>query len=320
MHKVLRLVLLLVLATAGAGVAQTYPTRPIRVIVAYPPGGSTDIIARMIAQKLTERFGQTVLVDNRGGAAGMIGAEIVARAAPDGHTIMLADSPFVVNPSIFAKVPYDPIRDFTPITLVGASAMMLVVTASLPAQNLAELLKLAKAQPGKLTIGSAGIGATSHVVAELFKLRAAVNLTHVPYKGVAPALADVVSGQIDSVFSTLPTAAQLVRGGKLKALAIATKKRVGAFPDVPTLDESGIADFEAFVWYGYQGPANLPRPVLERLNGEIVRAAELPDVRERMLGLGLETMILTPEPFAQFIARDLKKWAEVVKAANIKAQ
>ncbi|MCC6531208.1 MAG: tripartite tricarboxylate transporter substrate binding protein [Burkholderiales bacterium] len=320
MRKILRSVILFVLSLAAVAYAQSYPTRPLRVIVAYPPGGSTDIIARMIAQKLTERLGQTVLVDNRGGAAGMIGAEIVARATPDGHTIMLADSPFVVNPSIFAKVPYDPIRDFTPITLVGASPMMLVVTASLPARNLAELLKLGRAHPGKLTIGSAGIGATSHVVAELFKLRAGVNLTHVPYKGVAPALADVVAGQIDSVFSTLPTAAQLVRSGKLQALGIATKKRVSAFPEVPTLEESGIANFEAFVWYGYQGPAQLPRPVVERLNGEIVRAAELPDVRERMLGLGLETMILTPKPFAQFIVRDLKKWAEVVRLANIKAQ
>jgi len=312
-------VALLSVVCGAPAAGQTYPARPIRVIVAYPPGGSTDIVARLIAQKLTERFGQTMLVDNRGGAAGMIGAEIVARATPDGHTLMLADSPFVVSPSIFAKVPYDPIRDFTPIALVGSSPMMLVVTTSFSAQSLADFIRTAKAQPGRIKVGSAGIGATSHVVAELFKLRAGVNLTHVPYKGVAPALADVAGGQIDSVFTTLPTAQQLVKSGKLRALGICTKKRVAAFPDVPTLEEGGIADFEASVWYGYQGPAGLPRAVVEKLSTEIARAAELPDVRERLVGLGLETAMMMPDAFKPFIARELKKWAEVVKAANIRA-
>ena len=199
------------LAAIGTAGAQQYPSRPIRVIVAYPPGGSTDIIARIIGPKLTERLGQAVIVDNRAGAAGMIGAALAAQSSADGHTLILSDSPFVVNPSVFAKVPYDPIKDFTPIVLVAQSPMMLVVNAGVPAQSLSEFLKLAKSQPGKLTIGSAGIGASSHVVAELFEMRAGVNLTHVPYKGLGPALQETAAGQVHSVFSSIPAAMPLVK-------------------------------------------------------------------------------------------------------------
>jgi tripartite-type tricarboxylate transporter receptor subunit TctC len=246
------------LAVTGAA-AQQYPVRPVRTIVAYPPGGSTDIIARIIGQKLTDRFGQTVIVDNRGGAAGMIGAELVARATPDGYTLMVADSPFVVNPFVFAKVPYDPQRDFTPIQLVGSSPLILVVPASFPAKTLQDFITQAKAQPGKITIASAGTGASSHVVAELFKIRANVNLTHVPFKGLA-------------------------------------------------------------IWYGYQGPAGMPKPIVDKLAAEIARAAELPDVKERFAGMGLEVTLLGPDAFRQYIARELKKWGEVTKAAGIKPE
>ncbi len=315
-----RISFLVVFAAAGSGNAQEYPQRPVRTIVAYPPGGSTDIIARIIGQKLTERLGQTFIVDNRAGAAGMIGAEIVARATPDGHTLMVADSPFVVNPSVFAKVPYDPIRDFTPIALVGSSPLILVVPASSPAQSLADLIRLAKAQPGKMTIASAGTGASSHVVAELFKMRAGVNLTHVPYKGLGPALAEVTGGQVDSIFSSIPAALQLVRTGKLRALGICTKKRMAAVSEIPTIEEGGVPDFEAFIWYGYQGPAGMPNAVVDKLSREIARAAELPDVKERFAGMGLETMILMPDAFRPFIAKELRKWGDVVKAANIKAE
>jgi len=309
-----------VLAVWGSAGAQQYPQRPVRTIVAYPPGGSTDIIARIIGQKLSERLGQPFIVDNRPGAAGMIGAEMVARATPDGHTLMVADSPFVVNPSVFAKVPYDPVRDFTPIALVGTSPLILVVSPSSPAQNLQEFIKLAKAQPGKFTIASAGTGASSHVVAELFKMRAGVNLTHVPYKGLGPALIGVTGSQVDSVFSSIPAALPLVRTGKLRPLGICTKKRMAAVSDIPTIEEGGVPDFEAFIWYGYQGPAGLPKSVVGRLSTEIARAMELPDVKERFTAMGLESMILMPEAFRPFIARELKKWGDVVKAANIKAE
>ena len=313
-------VLYLVLAmTSPMTSAQEYPQRPVRTIVAYPPGGSTDIIARIVGQKLTDRLGQTFIVDNRAGAAGMIGAELVARATPDGHTLMVADSPFVVNPSVFAKVPYDPIRDFTPIVLVGSSPLILVVPAASPSQNLADFIRLAKAQAGKITIASAGTGASSHVVAELFKMRAGVNLTHVPYKGLGPALAEVTGGQVDSLFSSIPAALQLVRTGKLRALGICTRNRMAAVSEIPTIEEGGVADFDAFIWYGYQGPAGLPKSVVDKLSREIARAAELPDVKERFAGMGLETMILMPDAFRPFIAKELKKWGDVVKAANIKA-
>ena len=310
---------LAVVAAGGAG-AQAYPAKPIRVIVAYPPGGSTDIIARIIGQKLTERFGQTVVVDNRSGAAGMIGAAIAAQSAPDGYTLILSDTPFVVNPSVFSKVLYDPVRDFTPIVMVASSPMMLVISATVPAQNLQEFMALAKSQPGKITIGSAGTGASSHVVAELFKFRAGVNLTHVPYKGLGPALAEVAGGQINSVFTSIPAAMPLVKSGKLRVLGICSKQRTAVAPEVPTLDESGIKDFEAAIWYGYQAPAGLPKPILAKLSTEIVRVAELADVRERFLGIGLDPIILMPEEFRLFIASEIKKWADVVKLANIKAE
>jgi tripartite-type tricarboxylate transporter receptor subunit TctC len=319
--KVTRLLLLASIAASATGAAaQQYPVRPVRTIVAYPPGGSTDIIARIIGQKLTDRFGQTVIVDNRGGAAGMIGAELVARATPDGYTLMVADSPFVVNPFVFAKVPYDPQRDFTPIELVGSSPLILVVPASFPAKTLQDFITQAKAQPGKITIASAGTGASSHVVAELFKIRANVNLTHVPFKGLGPALTDVTGGQVDSIFSSIPAALQLVKSGKLRALAICTKKRMGALPDIPTVEEGGVPDFEAAIWYGYQGPTGMPKPIVDKLAAEIARAAELPDVKERFVGMGLEVTLLGPDAFRQYIAKELKKWGDVTKAAGIKPE
>ena len=307
-------------AASGIASAQPYPSKPIRVIVAYPPGGSTDIIARIIGLKLTDRFGQTVVVDNRAGAAGMIGAALAAQSTPDGYTLILSDTPFVVNPSVFGKVPYDPVKDFTPIVMVAQSPMMLVVNSAVPAQTVQELIALAKAQPGKFTIGSAGTGASSHVVAELFKMRANVNLTHVPYKGLGPALTDTAGGQINSLFTSIPAAMPMVKAGRLRVLGVCAKKRVTVAPDVPTMDESGIRDFEAAIWYGYQGPAGLPKPIIDKLTTEIVRAAELPDVRERFLGLGLEPLILPSGEFRSYIAAEIKKWTDVVKSANIRAE
>ena len=310
----------LLVSTAGIAIAQTFPAKPIRVIVAYPPGGSTDIIARILGQKLTDRFGQTMLVDNRAGAAGMIGAAIAAQATADGYTLILSDTPFVVNPSVFAKVPYDPVKDFTPIVMVAQSPLMLVVNAAVPAQTVQELIRLAKAQPGKFTIASAGTGASSHVVAELFKMRAGVNLTHVPYKGLGPALVEVAGGQVNALFSSIPAAMPHVKTGKLRVLGVCSPRRVAVAPEVPTMEESGVRDFEAAIWYGYQGPAGMPKAVVNTLSTEIARAADLPDVRERFAGMGLEPLTLMPREFHAYIAAELKKWAEVVKAANIKAE
>ena len=310
----------LLVSTAGIAIAQTFPAKPIRVIVAYPPGGSTDIIARILGQKLTDRFGQTMLVDNRAGAAGMIGAAIAAQATADGYTLILSDTPFVVNPSVFAKVTYDPVKDFTPIVMVAQSPLMLVVNAAVPAQTVQELIRLAKAQPGKFTIASAGTGASSHVVAELFKMRAGVNLTHVPYKGLGPALVEVAGGQVNALFSSIPAAMPHVKTGKLRVLGVCSPRRVAVAPEVPTMEESGVRDFEAAIWYGYQGPAGMPKAVVNTLSTEIARAADLPDVRERFAGMGLEPLTLMPREFHAYIAAELKKWAEVVKAANIKAE
>ena len=310
----------LLVSTAGIAIAQTFPAKPIRVIVAYPPGGSTDIIARILGQKLTDRFGQTMLVDNRAGAAGMIGAAIAAQATADGYTLILSDTPFVVNPSVFAKVPYDPVKDFTPIVMVAQSPLMLVVNAAVLAQTVQELIRLAKAQPGKFTIASAGTGASSHVVAELFKMRAGVNLTHVPYKGLGPALVEVAGGQVNALFSSIPAAMPHVKTGKLRVLGVCSPRRVAVAPEVPTMEESGVRDFEAAIWYGYQGPAGMPKAVVNTLSTEIARAADLPDVRERFAGMGLEPLTLMPREFHAYIAAELKKWAEVVKAANIKAE
>jgi tripartite-type tricarboxylate transporter receptor subunit TctC len=234
--------------------------------------------------------------------------------------LILSDTPFVVNPSVFTKVPYDPIKDFTPIVMVAQSPLMLVVNAAVPAQTVQELIKLAKAQPGKFTIASAGTGASSHVVAELFKRRAGVNLTHVPYKGLGPALVEVAGGQVNSLFSSIPAAMPHVKTGKLRVLGVCSPRRVAVAPEAPTMEEGGVRDFEAAIWYGYQGPAAMPRRVVDTLSREIARAAELPDVRERFLGMGLESFMLMPKEFHAFIAADLKKWAVVARAANIKAE
>jgi tripartite-type tricarboxylate transporter receptor subunit TctC len=307
-----------VFAAAMPAIAQEYPTKPVRVVIPYSPGGGSEIVSRIIGQKLAERMGQTFVMDNRPGAASMLGTEIVARANPDGYTIILSDTPHAINPSVFGKVPYDPIKDFTPIAMVASSPLMLVVHPSVAATSVGDFVKLAKAQPGKINLGSGGTGATTHVVGELFKLRAGVDLNHVPYKGTGPALIDVVGGQIQSTFTTTPGAIPHVKAGRLRALGVSTRKRSAGAPDVPTFEESGIRDFEAANWYGFQAPAGLPKPILARLSQEILRAAELPDVRERFIGIALDPTTMPPEPFQKFIASEVRKWSDVVKAAKIK--
>ncbi|MBC7842028.1 MAG: tripartite tricarboxylate transporter substrate binding protein [Gemmatimonadaceae bacterium] len=306
--------------TAHAVHAQSYPAKPIRMIVPYSPGGGSDAVARLLGQRMTERFGQTVIIDNRAGAASMIGTELVARAAPDGHTLLLTDAPVTINPFVHAKVNYDVLRDFAPVSLAASSPLMLVVHPSVPAQTLQEFIALARAQPGKLSLGSGGNGATTHVVGEMFQQRAGIKLIHVPYKGTGPALADVVAGQIPATFTTTPGAVPFLKAGKLRALAVTTLKRTQGAPEVPTFDEVGIRDVEASNWYGVMAPAGLPKAILTTLNTEIVEAVRAPDLRERLVSLALEPITTTPEEFRTFIAAELKKWAAVVKSANIRAE
>ena len=301
-------------ACAGRG---QFSNKPIRVIVAYPPGGSTDIIARILAQKLTDRFGQTMLVDNRAGAAGMIGATLAAQSTADGYTLLLSDTPFVVNPSVFAKVSYDPVKDFTPIIMVAQSPLMLVVNASVPAQTLQDLIKLAKAQPGKFTIASAGTGASSHVVAELFKMRAGINMTHVPYKGLGPALTEVAGGQVNSLFSSIPAAMQLVKSGKLRVLGVCSPKRVAG----PRCQHGrgGVRDLRR-PSVRISGACRHAEAVVDKLSKEIARAARTADVRERFLGIGLEPLILMPREFRLHRRRPEEMGRRCQNPANIKAE
>lgn len=298
--------------------AQDYPVKPIRVLVGYAPGGGADAVARIVAQKLSERLGQSVLVDNRSGAVAMIAAEMVAHATPDGYTLLVTDTPHTINPSMFKKVPYDPIRDYTPIALAASSPLALVVHPSVPAQTLQQFIELAKAQPGKFTLGSGG--AITQLVGELFKLRTGINLTHVPYKGTGPAVADVIAGQIQATFSTMPSVVPQFKAGKLRALGVSTRKRTAGAPDIPTFEEAGVKDFDAANWYGFQAPAGLPAPVLALLAAEIRRAVEQPDVRERFLNLALDPLTSTPQEFRAYIASEVKKWAGIIKAANIQAE
>jgi tripartite-type tricarboxylate transporter receptor subunit TctC len=316
--KLERWVVLAVITAAGTVAAQDFPTRPIRMIVPYAAGGGADAVARIISQKLTERLGQTVVVDNRGGASAMLGADIVAHAAPDGYTLLMSDTPHTMNPSLYSKVPYDADKDFTPVALAASSPLALVIHPSVPAQTLQAFVELAKAQPGKLAIGSGG--SITQIVGELFMMRTGIDLIRVPYKGTGPAVADVVAGQIQSTFSTMPSVVPQVKAGKLRALGVSTRKRTAGAPEIPTFEEQGIKDFDAANWYGVQAPAGLPAPVLKILSTEIIRAANLPEVRERFIALALDPVTMTPAEFKAYIAAEVKKWAAVVKAANLKVE
>ncbi|HKA42022.1 MAG TPA: tripartite tricarboxylate transporter substrate binding protein [Burkholderiales bacterium] len=308
---------LLVAAAATAATAQTYPARPVRFIVPYAPGGSSDVIARILGQKLADSLGPSFVIDNRPGAGSMLGTDIAAKSAPDGYTIILSDMPHAINPSVYAKVPYDPVGDFSPITLVGTSAMFLFVHPSVQAQSVKELIALAKAQPGKLAIGSGGNGTTTHLSAELFQIRTGIRLTHVPYKGAGPALVDVVAGQIPATFTSMATAAPFVMAGKLRVLGVTSVKRLAALPDVPTFAESGVADFVVEHWWGVLAPAGVAPVVVARLHDEIVKVVGSADVRERFDALAVRPTTNTPEQFRALLASDVSRWARVVREAGV---
>ena len=322
--KSLRGGLLLLAGAASTVFAQmpvpAYPVKFVRFIVPYAPGGSSDVLARTLGQKLGASLGQTFVVDNRPGAGSMVGTDIAAKATPDGYTIILSDMPHTINPSIYAKVPYDPLKDFTPITMVGVSPMFLFVNPVVKAQNIREFIALAKAQPGKLSIASGGTGATTHLMAELLQSHAGVKLTHVPYKGAGPALTDVVAGQIPATFTSMATAAPFAQSGRLRILGVTSAKRLGAFPDVATFEESGVSGMIVEHWWGVMAPAGVPKPVVDKLRGAIVDAVNSPDVRERFSVLAVEPRTNTPQEFRALLETDVKRWAKVVKDAGIKIE
>ena len=311
-------------AAAGAclaiqvAVAQDYPNKPIRLIVPFAAGGGSDFAGRLIGLKLTEQMGQTVVVDNRPGAASLLGTQIAARAAPDGYTLLLADSGFTINIAFFKHPQYDALKDFDPISVIAQTPYILVVNPGLPyAGSVKDFIAAAKAQPGKLTLGSAGSGSGTHMTGELFRLRAGISMVHVPYKSVGPALSDVVAGQIQSTFSTAPVTLPLVKSGRLKILAAASPQRSKLLPDVPTFAESGVPDVNVSNWYSVMSVGGTPKPVIKRLHAEIVRAVNSPDMSERLASSALEPAPNTPEQFRKMVADELQRWARVIKEAGI---
>jgi tripartite-type tricarboxylate transporter receptor subunit TctC len=311
----------LLVATCAAGLAHrghAQSTRPLRLVVPFTPGGSTDILARALAPKLALALGTNVVVDNRPGAGGSLGAAEVARSAPDGNTVLMGHiGTLAVNPALYAKLSYDPIRSFAPVAWVARVPNVLVVPASARAQTFAEFVALARAQPGRLTFSSGGNGSAAHITFELLKLRARIFMLHIPYRGSAPSINDLIAGQVDSTFTGTPAVLPHVKAGRLRALAVSSPQRIAALPDVPTVAESGLPGFEADQWYGVVAPAGTPAEVVARLNAEINQALALPDVAQQLAAEGAVPTPGTPQAFAALIARELPRWAEVVKAGNV---
>ena len=319
MNRILQIALtcLLPLAIAPAA-AQTYPGKPVRLIVPFSPGGSTDITARVLAQKLSEAWRHQVVVDNRAGAGGNIGAEAVARAAPDGYTLLLATTGVMsINMFLYRSLSYDAARDLAPVTQIGSLPLILVVHPSLPARSVKELIAIAKARPGALTYASSGVGGATHMTAELFRMMAGVDIVHVPYKGSGQALVDLVSGQVVVAFDQIVSSLPHVEAGKLRALAVTSARRFESVPKLPTVAEAGVAGYEAISWNGIAAPAATPAPILSRIQGDTARALQLPDIRERFAKDGIEPVGSTPEQFASHIRSEREKWGKVVKNAGI---
>jgi len=301
--------------------AQNYPSRPLRLVVPFPPGGSTDILARALAQKLSEGLAQAVVIDNRPGAGGSIGAEAAAKAAPDGYTLMMGHlGTLAVNAAIYKQLPYDPVKSFAPVSLMAIVPSVLVVNNALPVTNAADLIAYAKKHPGKLAYGSAGNGSTSHLTTEYFKLATGTDILHVPYKGVGPMLTDLVSGQLSMGLNGAPAVMPHVNSGRLRALAVSSLQRLPSLPSIPTLDESGVKGFEANGWYGIVAPAGTARATVLRLNAEIRRAMDTPELRARLDAEGAIPAADSPEAFAAFIAAEIERWGAVLKRAGIEPQ
>ena len=304
---------------AGTAYAQDCPTRAVRLIIPFAPGGSNDILGRLIAARLSDTLGQQVVVDNRGGAGGSIGVELASKSPPDGYTIVIGHiGTLAVNPTLYKKLAYDPLRDLQPISLLAKVPNIMVVHPSVPAKSVKELLALARARPGALVYGSGGTGGAGHLATEYFKLMAKVDLVHVPYKGTGPAIIDLLSGQTQLVFAGVPGISAQVRAGRLRPLGVSTTRRLAVFPEVPTIAEAGVPGYEATQWYGVLAPAGTPRPIVTRLNQEIIKALQTPQMKERLAADGAEPFPSTPEEFSAFIKEEIARWAPVIKAADIR--
>jgi tripartite-type tricarboxylate transporter receptor subunit TctC len=306
---------------AGAAAAQAFPSKPIRMVVTFPTGGAPDILARTISEKINPAWGQTIIVDNKPGAGGNIGAEFVARAQADGHTMVMGTvGTHSINGSLYAKMPYDMVKDFAPVTLIASTPNLLVVNNDVPAKNLAELIALAKAKPGQLTFGSPGIGTSVHVSGELFNSLAGVKTTHVPYKGRQMAIPDLLGGSITMMFDNMPSALPVVKDGKLRAIGVTSSKRSPSAPEIPTLAEQGLSGFEATSWFAVFAPAGTPRPVVDQMHAELVRIFNLPDVQQKLRTLGLDPILGGPDELARVQQAEIAKWAKVVKDSGAKAE
>jgi tripartite-type tricarboxylate transporter receptor subunit TctC len=312
------IVAVLVLVAAQFASAQPYPDRPVKMVVPFAPGGATDIIARTVAQKLSERVGQAVVVENKPGAGTTVGNAEVAKAKPDGYTLLFAPTPFVISQVVYPSLPYDPRKEFAPVALLATSPFILVVNANVQARNIAELVAAAKARPGGMTFCSAGNGTVPHLSGELFKLRAGVDIVHVPYKGGGPAITDLVGGQVDMMFATPIEVAQHVQSGKLRVLGATSLTRLAAYPDVPTLSESGYPGFEVASFFGVLAPAGTPREIVAKLAGDLAWVMEQPDVRERFASQSAVANVQDPASFARFLDAEREKWAGIVKRSGAK--
>jgi tripartite-type tricarboxylate transporter receptor subunit TctC len=309
----------LVSSLLSVAVAQNYPVRPVRLIVPVPPGGGQDIMARALAQRLSEHWGQTVVVDNRSGASAILGTEMLARAAPDGYTLILISSTHVIAPSL-NKVPYDPIRDFTPITQVSSQPYLMCIHPSVPAKSVQGFVELAKSRPGQLNYGSAGSGTAVHLAGELFKLMTGTHLIHIPYKGGGPATLALMSGETALLFASLPSILPQAKAGKVRALAVSSAARTDAAPALPTVAESGLPGFEVVNFYGVVAPRGMQQAIVARLNADIIRILNVPDLKQRMANEGTDAVGSTPENFGVLLATEVAKWGKVVKAANIRGE
>ena len=310
---------LLALASAGS-LAQNYPAKAVRVVVPFLAGGSTDIVGRTVAQKLAEMWGQPVFVDNRPGGGTTIGTDAVAKAAPDGYTLLVTPAPFTINPSLLAKIPYDSLNDFAPITLINTTPLVMVVHPGVPAKTVKEFIALAKSKPGQLNFGSSGTGGSNHLAGELFDAMAGVKMVHIPYKGNAGALTDIVGGHLDVVYNGLTSALALIKGGKLRVLAVTSLQRTAALPDVPTLNESGLKGFEAVAWNGLTAPAKTPREVILKINADVLKIVNSPELKERLKAEGSDPVGSSPEQFAAFLRSEVAKWAKVIKIAGVRPE
>jgi len=320
--RILRISTLLSLALAAPLLALAdgpYPDKPIRFVVPYPPGGGTDVVARIVQQRLQAALGQPIVIDNRGGAGGSLGTDIVAKAAPDGYTVLFTLSSHTINPAIFPKLPFDTIKDFEPVGLVASLPQLLASNMAVPVRNVADVVAQAKAAPEKFSLASVGNGSPGHLAGELMVLRTGAPMAHIPYRGGGPAVTDVIGGQVPLLWVSIPAAAAQVKAGKLRALAVSTTKRSPAFPDVPTMQEAGVADFEVDSWYAMLVPAKTPRPIIDRLNKALNTVLAEPAIRAQLIDQGADAVGGTPEALAKVIAAEVPKWIKLAKDANIKA-